>query len=191
MEVGQDMVCVARAWSSSFSPSSSPIHPSVNDSWRLFQKTIEGFDCFGNRRLWLWLLGPHSPRSGTAPAVQTASTKTGHFWVGCSRCWPHQAHLRKQCYHSCDTALAKSAYLGKSALHDMTMDCLGKMIFDGFKFARTCYRPKPLSSLGSILRAFIGLWVKVGRRDKYACSYEIPCKSSDLNQQPVREKGVC
>ena len=43
----------------------------------------------------------------SAPAqlgrVGRASTKTGLFRVGGSRCWQQQAPLRKTCYHSCDT----------------------------------------------------------------------------------------
>ena len=47
---------------------------------------------------------------GRSPAllvrVVLASTDTGRFRVGGSRCWPQvprQAFLRKTCYHSCDT----------------------------------------------------------------------------------------
>ena len=35
--------------------------------------------------------------------VKRASTNTGRFWVGGSRCWQRPASLRKTCYHSCDT----------------------------------------------------------------------------------------
>ena len=44
--------------------------------------------------------------------------------------------------------------------------------------ARTCYRPKQRSLLCSILRAFIGLWVKLGYRNKPACSESNPVQSS-------------
>ena len=44
---------------------------------------------------------------GCSPAllarVGRASTNTGRFPVCCSHCGPRQAHLRKTCYHSCDT----------------------------------------------------------------------------------------
>ena len=36
-------------------------------------------------------------------AGRTARSNTGRFRVGCSRCWPRPARLRKTCYHSCDT----------------------------------------------------------------------------------------
>ena len=50
---------IGPAQSSSLSPSSSPCRSSGNHSRRLFQKSIEGFDCKINAKL----LGP---RSGTA-----------------------------------------------------------------------------------------------------------------------------
>ena len=44
---------------------------------------------------------------GRSPAllarVGRASTNTGRFRVGGSRCGPRPARLRKTCYHSCDT----------------------------------------------------------------------------------------
>ena len=44
---------------------------------------------------------------GSSPAllalVGQASTNTGRFQVGCSRCWLLLARLRKTCYHSCYT----------------------------------------------------------------------------------------
>ena len=43
---------------------------------------------------------------GSSPAllgrVRWASTNTGCFRVGGSRCWQQPAHLRKTCYHLCD-----------------------------------------------------------------------------------------
>ena len=44
---------------------------------------------------------------GCSPAllarVWLASTNTGRFRVGGSRCWPQPSRVRKTCYHSCDT----------------------------------------------------------------------------------------
>ena len=34
--------------------------------------------------------------------VWVASTNTGHFRIGGSRCWPQLARLKKICYHSCN-----------------------------------------------------------------------------------------
>ena len=88
---------LVRRQSSSLSPSSNlnPCLSSGNSSWRLFQKsqekTIEGFDCKINGR--------------ARGLVGLASKNTGHFWVSGSRCWPRQACLRKNCYHSCKTHL--------------------------------------------------------------------------------------
>ena len=69
---------------------------SDNHSRRLFEKTIEGFDCKINGQAF-----------GAAPAqvgrVGRASTNTGRFRVGGSRCGPRPVRLRKTCYHSCDT----------------------------------------------------------------------------------------
>ena len=76
-----------------------PCWSSGNHSPRLFQKTIEGFDC---------KINGHWPSSwGSAPAQlglvrQASSTNTGCFQVGGSRCWQRQACLRKTCYYSWD-----------------------------------------------------------------------------------------
>ena len=64
----------------------------------------------GNQRFWLQFrcLSPwgralrHS--LGWLESVGWVSKNTGHFQVGCSwrwPCWQQQAHLRKECYHSC------------------------------------------------------------------------------------------
>ena len=59
----------------------------------------------GNRRLGGQNRRPSS--WGHSPAllsrVRRASTNTGRFQVGCSRCGPRQARMRKTCYYSCDT----------------------------------------------------------------------------------------
>ena len=53
------------------------------------------------------------------------------------------------------------------------------------ELARCCCRPKPRPSLRSVLRSFIGLWVKIWHRNKTACS------ESNLSRRPARGKGVC
>ena len=47
------------------------------------------------------------------------------------------------------------------------------------ELARTCWRPKPCSSLSSIFRSFIqvGLWVNIWHRNKTACSESNPVQS--------------
>ena len=63
----------------------------------------------------------------------------------------------------------------------------GKRNFDGFhnSAARTCYRPKQSLSLHSILRSFIGLWVKIRQRNNFTCSNQILCRAADVNWWPV------
>ena len=79
-----------------------------NHSQRLFLKTIEEFDCQINSQVpRIWLRNQQPSSWGRAPAqlgrVGLASTNTGRFRVGGSRCGQRQARLRKMCYHSCDT----------------------------------------------------------------------------------------
>ena len=58
-------------------------------------------------RIKFWLQNQWPSSWGRAPAqlgrVGRASTNTGRFRVGGSRCGPRPARLRKTCYHSCDT----------------------------------------------------------------------------------------
>ena len=82
-----------RPQSSSLSPSSSPCWSSGNHPQRLFEKTIESFDCKINcSALGAALtstLRPAVPVSGTLAQrwrVGRVSTNTGHFRVGSSRC---------------------------------------------------------------------------------------------------------
>ena len=86
---------LVRRQSSSFSPSSSPCM-SGNNFQRLFQKTIEGFDCKINDRALEAAL-----RHSLGWSDGRAQTQ-GFFRVGGCHCRQQQARLRKKCYHSCD-----------------------------------------------------------------------------------------
>ena len=70
--------------------------------WQSFRRLFQTFD---HRRFRRQNQRPSS--WGRCPAllawVGRASTNTGHFRVGGSRCGPRPARLRKTCYHSCDT----------------------------------------------------------------------------------------
>ena len=69
---------------------------------RLFQvrnlrgpkEAMEGFDCKINGRA-LGVALQH--------IVRRASTKSGRFRVGRTRCWQRPSRFRKKCRHSCDT----------------------------------------------------------------------------------------
>ena len=68
---------LVRSKSSSLSPSSSPCLSSGNYSWRLFQKTIKGFDSRINGwALWAVLLRAQVHLG----LVRQASTNTGRIW---------------------------------------------------------------------------------------------------------------
>ena len=62
-----------------------------------------------NQRFWLQSQWPSScifgQRVGTAQACQIASTNTGPFQIGCSRCWLLLFCFRKKYYHSYDIDL--------------------------------------------------------------------------------------
>ena len=76
-----------------------------------------GFETFTTRwsggRVQVWVqvwapashlaISPKAVPEGNLALVWLASTNTGRFRVGGSRCWQRQARLRKTCYHSCDT----------------------------------------------------------------------------------------
>ena len=86
---------LVRLQGSSLSPSLSPCLSSGNLS--------EG--CWGNLRFRGQNQQPSS--LGSSPAllglVGWASTNTGRFQAGYSRCWQLPVGLRKTCYHSCYT----------------------------------------------------------------------------------------
>ena len=94
---------VGQAAESKFKSSSSLCLSSGNYSRRLFQKTIEGFECKVNGKALLdtllhnlgWLDGQ--------------AQNTRHFQVSGSGSWKRQACLRKTCYHSCDTDLVRES----------------------------------------------------------------------------------
>ena len=84
---------LVRPQSSNLSPSSSPCWSSGNQSRRLFEKKIEGFDCkINGPALGAALtstLRPAVPVPGTLAQrwlAGRASTNTGHFRVGSSSC---------------------------------------------------------------------------------------------------------
>ena len=157
--------------------------------WQSLQKAIRE----DNWRIWLQYQWPSS--WGSAPAqlglVGRASTNTGSFRVGSSRCWPRQALLRNTCYHSCNT---DSVRLSKrfNAFEILGSDdrfhfLLGNEI--SIKSARSCCRPKQHPSLSSILQSFIGLWVKIWQRNKTADSKLSPVQSSRSKSTTCPRKG--
>ena len=129
-----------------------------------------------------WLPNQWQSSWGHVPALPVAqlgragreSTSTGRFRVGGSRCGPRpaRARLRKTCYHSCDTDLLENQK-GFNVLYILCLDePLTTEFFmpvkwnfvdhDASGFRRAGDRPKPRSSLRSIFRSFVGLWVKLG-----------------------------
>ena len=58
------------------------------------QEAMEGFECRINGRA-LGVALQH--------IVRRASTKSGRFRVGRTRCWQRPSRFRKKCRHSCDT----------------------------------------------------------------------------------------
>ena len=55
--------------------------------------------------------------------------------------------------------------------------------------ARRCCLPVEYPLLCSIFQSFIGLWVDIETNPHVPI--RILCKAADLNQQPIREKGIC
>ena len=84
-------ILMVRLQSSRLSPCLSPCWSSGNHFWRLFQKTVNSFDCKINSS---W---------GSAPAqlrqVWLAHTIRRHFQVCGNFCWQWQACIRKMCCH--------------------------------------------------------------------------------------------
>ena len=94
------LVCRAAEFkTSSLIPSLSPCLSSGNHSRRLFQKTIEGFDCKINGQA----LGAALQHRLGGSDGRAASANIWCFRVCCSRCWQRPARLKKTCYHSFDT----------------------------------------------------------------------------------------
>ena len=56
-------------------------------------------------------------------------------------------------------------------------------------FARTCYRPNSRSSLRSIFLSFTGPWVKIGKRNRVACSESNPAQSSRPKSTTYSRQG--
>ena len=57
------------------------------------------------------------------------------------------------------------------------------------ELARSCCRPNQCPLLRSILRLFIGLWVKIWHRNKTACSESNPVQSSRSKSTTCPRKG--
>ena len=57
------------------------------------------------------------------------------------------------------------------------------------ELARSCCRPKQLTSLCSIFRSVIGLWVRIWHRNKTACSKLNPVQSSRSKSTICPRKG--
>ena len=145
---------------------------SGNHSRRLFQKTIEGFDCKINGQA----LG--------------AAGRTGEH--------KHRAlPSRRQSLRAATGSLEENAlpllrYWLSSGVKKVLMLCRYRAATSYFfficemKLARSC-RPKPRPSPRSILRSFIGLWVEIWHRNKTTCSVN----SSKLNPvQSSRSKST-
>ena len=129
-----------------------------------------------NQRIWLQNQWPSSWGRALAQLgrVGRASTNTGRFRVGGSRCGPRQARLRKTCYHSCDTDSVRESKM-------VLMLCRYRATTSHFflNVSRMNWR-EVVADQGSAHH--IGTKQHVPNR--------ILCKAA-LSWRPVRGKGVC
>ena len=146
--------------------------------WQSLPKVIRE----DNRRF--LLQNPWPSGVGSVPAmlglVWRASTNTGRFQVGGSRCWPRQARLRKTCFHSCDTESVCEWKRIECFLNFgpwRVTFCFHVKCNFRWNWWRRC-RPMQCPLLRSIFRSFVGFWVKIWHRNKTACSESNPVQSS-------------
>ena len=156
----------------------------------LFQKTIESFDCKINGQ-------------GLGAALRHSLPS----WAGGTGEQSHKVFLSQlQSLLAATGSLEENVlpllwYWLCSRVKKVLMLCKFRAATSHFYFecemkfsmelARSCCPPKLCSSLHSIFRSFIGVWVKIWHRNNTACSQSNLCKEADLNWRPVKEKGIC
>ena len=82
------------------------VYALISEAIKPLQLVGQAFECkFESKFEPLLVIRPSSWGRSEALLAQVgvASTNTGRFRVGGSRCGQRQARLRKTCYHSCDT----------------------------------------------------------------------------------------
>ena len=96
-----------------------------------------------------------------------------------SSCRQQQAHFKKKCHHSCCTAIGWESKMFECFVNLEAW----QVTDDGFfvcemDFAKTCYQPKPSSSLHSFFQSSIGFLLKIRPRSKSTYSKLNPVQSS-------------
>ena len=126
--------------------------------------------------------------------VWRASTNTGCFQVGGSRCWPawpRLARLRKTCYHSCDTDSVRQSKRFKCIVNMGPLRVIFFLtwneIFNGIGEKLLPIKAAPIAR--SNLWSVIGLWVKIWHRNKIACYESNPVQSSRSKSTTCPRKG--